>query len=413
MKSTAIQSCRICGNTDLNTILDLGKQALTGIFPRSRNEPEIAGPLELIKCSPPGCGLVQLRHDADLELMYGERYGYRSSIRPFMINHLADKVEQVTSMVTLDAGDVVLDIGSNDATLLHAYRGSDLQLVGCDPSAEKFRDRYPSGSELIVDFFSAAAYRDRMGDRSARIVTSIACFYDLQDPTQFMRDVRSILAEDGIWMIEHNYLRTMLEANCYDNICHEHLEFYAFAQIELMASMAGLKVLSSEVTDVYGGSLCTVLAKDTSTRSVDDAGLQRLRDLETEAVLDSMAPFEAFAGRIKRHRDELREFLDASAAAGKLTLGYGASTKGNVLLQYCEITEQDLPCIGEVSAEKSGCLTPGSRIPIVSEEAAKAHNPDQLLVLPWVYRDGFIEREQDFLANGGKLVFPLPELDSV
>lgn len=408
-----ISGCRICGNRELLTILDLGQQALTGVFPRTDGESDTVAPLELVKCSPAGCGLVQLRHDADMAVMYGERYGYRSSIRPFMINHLKGKVEQVTALVDLAPGDLVLDIGSNDSTLLRQYPANGAQLVGCDPSAEKFRDRYPEGSELIVDFFSADAFRGRLGDREARIITSIAMFYDLPDPIAFMRDVRSVLADDGVWMIEHSYLPSMLDTNCYDNICHEHLEFYALGQIEYMAERAGLKVLSATVTDVYGGSLCTVLAKDTSTRTVDRAGLDRLRTRETETKLDTMIPFDAFGQRIQRHREELRDFLDTSRAAGKLTLGYGASTKGNVVLQYCGITKDDLPCIGEVNAEKDGCFTPGTRIPIVSEEAAKARKPDQLLVLPWVYRDGFIEREQEFLANGGKLVFPLPELEIV
>jgi NDP-4-keto-2,6-dideoxyhexose 3-C-methyltransferase len=409
----AIDGCRICGNRELLTILDLGEQALTGVFPRSRDEADLVAPLELVKCSPAGCGLVQLRHDADMALMYGERYGYRSSIRPFMVNHLRSKVQEVTALVDVGPGDLVLDIGSNDSTLLRQYPAGGPHLVGCDPSAEKFRDRYPEGTDLIVDFFSAEAFQQRLGDRKARIVTSIAMFYDLPDPIAFMRDVRAVLADDGVWMIEHSYLPSMLDTNCYDNICHEHLEFYAVRQIEYMAERAGLKVLSAKVTDVYGGSLCSVLAKDTSTRPVDEAGLARLRAQETEAKFDTMVPFEAFGQRIARHREQLREFLDTSKAAGKLTLGYGASTKGNVVLQYCGITEDDLPCIGEVNAEKDGCFTPGTKIPIVSEEAAKARKPDQLLVFPWIYRDGFIEREQEYLANGGKLVFPLPQLEIV
>ncbi|MFB7300814.1 class I SAM-dependent methyltransferase [Streptomyces rubiginosohelvolus] len=410
-----VNACRICGNKELLTVLDLGDQALTGVFPRSRDEAEQKAPLELVKCSPAGCGLVQLRHDADMKKMYGERYGYRSSIRPFMVNHLKSKVEQVTALVDLRPTDLVLDIGSNDSTLLHQYGetvdASGLQLVGCDPSAEKFRGRYPEGAELIVDFFSAEVFRARMGDRKARIVTSIAMFYDLPDPTAFMRDVRAVLEDDGVWMLEHSYLPSMLDTNCYDNICHEHLEFYGLRQIEYMAQRAGLKVVEAKITDVYGGSLNTVMAKDTSTVPVDEAGLARLRAQEAAAGLDTMVPFDAFRGRIEAHRDELRAFLDESRAAGRLTLGYGASTKGNVVLQYCGITEQDLPCIGEVNEEKDGCFTPGSWIPIVSEEAAKAQKPDQLLIFPWIYRDGYIEREQEYLDGGGKLVFALPTFE--
>lgn len=407
-----IGGCRACGNRELITILDLGVQALTGVFPRRAEDPDLVAPLELVKCSPAGCGLVQLRHDADMGLMYGEHYGFRSSIRPFMVQHLASKVAAVGALVDLGPDDTVLDIGSNDGTLLAAYPPGP-HLVGCDPSAEKFRDRYPEGSDLVVDFFSAEAYRAAVGDRRATVVTSMAMFYDLPDPVGFMRDVHDVLADDGVWMIEHSYLSAMLDTNCYDNICHEHLEFYALAQLEWMAERAGLKVLSAEVTDVYGGSLCSVLARQTSSRPVDTAGLSRLRAAEDAAALSTMEPYEQFAGRVRRHRDELREFLDRSRAAGMTTLGYGASTKGNVVLQYCGITPEDLPCIGEVNAEKDGCLTPGTRIPIVSEEAAKARRPDQLLVLPWIYRDGFVEREQDYLAGGGRLVLPLPTLEIV
>lgn len=408
-----IAGCRACGNRELLSILDLGEQALTGVFPSHAEEADLVAPLELVKCSPAGCGLVQLRHDADLALMYGQQYGYRSGIRPFMVQHLASKVATISELVELGPADVVLDIGSNDGTLLQAYDRSGPHLVGCDPSAGKFSDRYPEGSDLIVDFFSAEAYRSTVGDCRAKVVTSMAMFYDLPDPVAFMREVHDVLADDGIWMIEHSYLPAMLETNCYDNICHEHLEFYALAQLEYMAARAGLKVISAEVTDVYGGSLCSVLARESSSRPVETPSLDRLRAAEEAAALSTMAPFEKFAARIRRHRDQLREFLATSRSAGLSTLGYGASTKGNVVLQYCGITREDLSCIGEVNAEKDGCLTPGTRIPIVSEEEAKAQRPDQLLVLPWVYRDGFIEREQDFLAAGGRLVFPLPELEIV
>lgn len=405
--------CRICGNKDLLPVLDLGTQALTGIFPRSRDEVVPTAPLELVKCSPDGCGLVQLRHTADLSLMYGDRYGYRSGIRPFMINHLHGKVDRLTRMVDLDATDLVVDIGSNDSTLLQGYRTEGLTRVGIDPTGEKWRQYYPDHIDLIPDFFSKAVFTERYGDRKAKIVTSIAMFYDLPDPVGFMADVRDILTDDGVWLIEMSYLVSMLEVLAYDAVCHEHLEYYALSQIEWMAERVGLTVTTAEITDVNGGSLCLTLVKDPTRHKIDTAGIERLRRREAELGLDTMAPFETFARRVRAHRDEMRAFFDASRTAGKLTLGYGASTKGNVVLQYCGISTEDLPCIGEVSPEKHGGFTPGTRIPIVSEEDAKARRPDQLLVLPWVHRNGFIEREQEFLAGGGKLVFPLPTVNSV
>ncbi|MFJ9855033.1 class I SAM-dependent methyltransferase [Streptomyces sp. NPDC101150] len=405
-----ITECRICGNRELQPLLDLGEQALTGVFPRSRDEVVPQARLELVKCSPAGCGLVQLRHTADFDLMYGQGYGYRSGIRPFMVNHLHGKVTELEKLVELGPQDLVLDIGSNDGTLLSGYAADGPQRVGIDPSAEKFRHEYPPGSELITEFFSRDAFVSRFGSRRAKVVTSIAMFYDLPRPMQFMQDVHDVLAEDGVWLLEQSYLLSMLDAKAYDVVCHEHLEYYAFRQIEWMAERVGLTVLKAELTDVYGGSLCVVLAKNSTRYPKDEAGLARLRALEAAAALDTMAPYETFAKHAEQQRDVLLEFLAESRAAGKLTLGYGASTKGNVILQYCGLSEEELPCIGEVSTEKSGCFTPGTGIPIVSEEEAKARRPDQLLVLPWIYRDGFVEREQKFLKSGGQLVFPLPEL---
>ncbi|MBC6467573.1 class I SAM-dependent methyltransferase [Actinomadura alba] len=405
--------CRICGNRKLSPVLDLGTQALTGIFPGSLNEIVPTAPLELLKCFPDGCGLVQLRHTADLSLMYGDRYGYRSGIRPFMIDHLHGNVAKLIGMVDLDTTDLVVDIGSNDSTLLQGYPTDGPTLVGIDPTGEKWRRYYPDHIELIPDFFSRAAIAERYGDRKAKIVTSIAMFYDLPDPIGFMADVRDILTDDGVWMVEMADVASMLEALAYDAVCHEHLEYYAFSQIEWMAERVGLTVSTAELTGVHGGSLCLTLVKDPSRHKIDTVAINRIRQREAELELDNMAPFEAFARRVRNHRDELRAFLDDSRAAGRLTLGYGASTKGNVTLQYCGIDAHDLPYIGEVSPEKHGHFTPGTGIPIISEEDAKARRPDQLLVLPWAYRDGFVEREQEYLAGGGKMIFPLPSLATV
>ncbi|UJW34317.1 class I SAM-dependent methyltransferase [Saccharothrix sp. AJ9571] len=405
-------ACRICGNTELLTVLDLGNQALTGIFPRPGQVVPTA-PLELVRCGSGGCGLLQLRHTSDLTLMYGEHYGYRSSVRPFMVNHLHRKVDVLTGMVDLDRGDLVLDIGSNDSTLLQGYRAPGLTRVGVDPTGEKWREYYPADIDLIPDFFTKASYAEQFGTRQAKVVTSIAMFYDLPDPLGFMSDVYDILTDDGVWMIEMSYAVPLLETPVYDAICHEHLEYYFLRQIEWMAERVGLTLATAEVTDVNGGSLCVTLVKNPAKHKIDTPQIERIRQYETSLALDTDAPYDAFTRRVEQHRVDVRSFLDESKAAGKLTLGYGASTKGNVILQHCGVTTDDLPCIGEVSTEKHGRVTPGTGIPIVSEEDAKAQRPDQLLVLPWGFRDGFVERERDYVAGGGKLVFPLPSISAV
>ncbi|MFC4910164.1 class I SAM-dependent methyltransferase [Actinomadura gamaensis] len=406
------EACRVCGNRELLPLLDLGTQALTGVFPRTPATPVPEVPLELVMCSPSGCGLVQLLHTADLAWMYHDGYGYRSGIRPFMVDHLAGKVRALLRHVAPGPGDLVLDIGSNDGTLLRAYPEGPL-LVGADPVGERFADGYPRGAELIPDFFTAEAFTARFGTRRAAAVTSIAMFYDLPDPMAFMRDVRDVLAPEGVWMLEQSYLPAALETTAYDVVCHEHLEYYTLRQIEWMAERAGLTVVEAELNPVYGGSLCAVLAHAGSAHRRDEAGLNRIRAAEAAMGLDTTAPYEAFAKRAAERRDQLREFLDTSRRSGLLTLGYGASTKGNVILQYCGVDAGDLPCIGEVNPDKAGCRTPGTGIPIVTEQAAKDMRPDQLLVLPWIHRPGYLERERDYLRGGGRLVFPLPVMDVV
>ncbi|MUN36200.1 class I SAM-dependent methyltransferase [Actinomadura litoris] len=413
-----ISECRICGNGELVPVLDLGVQAITSVFPRTPGDPVPRVPLELVKCGPGGCGLVQLRHTTDAGAMYTTgSYGYRSSIRPFMVDHLRGIVRGVLDRVDLVPGDLVVDIGSNDSTLLRAYPregiGEGIGLVGIDPTGEQFRPLYPDGIDLIPTYFSREAFAAEFGDRKAKVVTSIAMFYDLPRPMDVMRDIHDILDDDGVWVSEQSYLPSMLADNAYDVVCHEHLEYYALRQFEWMAERVGLTVVDAEITPVYGGSLNLTMAKRGGRHRTASPAVAELRRRESALELEGLRPYETLAATAARQRAALRSFLDDSRAAGRLTVGYGASTKGNVILQYCGLTPDDLPCIGEFNADKSGRFTPGTHIPIVSEEDAHALRPDQLLVLPWTFRDDFLSREQGYLAGGGRLVFPLPEMQIV
>ena len=408
-----IDSCRICGNSELIPILDLGHLALTSVFPSSPAEAVPAIPLELVRCSPSGCGLVQLRHTTDLRLMYNDRYGYRSGIRQFMIGHLRAAVAGILALADVAPGDLVVDIGSNDGTLLRAYPERGLTLVGVDPVGNAFRDNYPARADLIPDFFSRQAFTESYGRRRAKVVTSIAVLYDVPRPLEFMTDIRAILAHDGIWLLEQSYLPAMLANTAFDTVCHEHLAYYALAQIEWMAQRAGLTVIKAELNQVYGGSLRVLMTPRPSRYPADTGAVGLVRRAEAGLGLDQEGTYRRFARGALDRRDELRAFLSRSAGSGLRTLGYGASTKGNVLLQFCGIGPDQLSCIGEPEAAKAGSYTPGTLIPIVPEEAARALGPDQLLVLPWAYRDGFIEREREIMSRGTRLVFPLPTLTTV
>jgi len=408
-----IHQCRICGNPELELILDLGMQALTGFFPKAPMEVE-RGPLELVKCNTAtqrdACGLVQLRHSFAPEQMYGDAYGYRSGLNRSMVQHLQEKATEIRKVVPLSGGDVVVDIGSNDGTLLAALNTPGVELVGMDPSATKFAEFYPPHARRIPEFFSAKRYFQEVGPHPAKVVTSIAMFYDLDSPLQFMRDVFEVLADDGIWVFEQSYLPGMLAMNSYDTICHEHLEYYALKQVLWMADKVGFEIIGLEFNPVNGGSFSVTAAKKKMMRPISAAIPKVLRQ-ENELGLDGRKPYEAFAKRVHRHRTELVERLTKMNALGLRVFGYGASTKGNVLLQYCEITSNMVQCIAEVNPDKFGAYTPGTLIPIVSESEARARKPDVFLVLPWHFRDNIVEREKSFLSGGGKLLFPLPTIE--
>jgi NDP-4-keto-2,6-dideoxyhexose 3-C-methyltransferase len=411
-----ITQCRICGNTNLANVLDLSEQYLTGVFPSLRSPQVGRGPIELVKCvgdARDACGLVQLRHNFAAGELYGENYGYRSGLNRSMVDHLHRKADALQKLVPLRAGDLVVDIGSNDGTSLGRYPADGPTLVGIDPSAGKFAKYYRSDIRLIVDFFSAEVFRRHFGDRKARIITSIAMFYDLEQPQAFVDDVASILADDGVWHLEQSYLPSMLRTNAFDTVCHEHSEYYALRQLDWMMRRAGLQIVDVELNATNGGSFAVTVAKPQAGIGGNPAAVARMLAEEAALGLDTLQPFAAFWQRVLRCREDLLAFFAQARREQKTVIGYGASTKGNVVLQFCGITPDMMPCIAEVNDDKFGRFTPGTLIPIVSEQQARAMNPGYFLVLPWHFRDTIIEREAAFRAGGGKLVFPLPGLDIV
>lgn len=408
-----ISKCRVCGSAELVPVVDLGEQYLTGVFQKIKNQANLTkGPLTLVKCldTENGCGLLQLQHSYDSEEMYGENYGYRSGLNSSMVSHLRNKVGRVLERANPQKGDMVIDIGSNDGTTLSTYP-EDLLLVGVDPTGAKFAEYYPAHITLIPDFFSADLVRSRFPGRSAKVVTSFSMFYDLESPVDFAKQVASILdKDDGIWVFEQSYMPLMLERNSYDTICHEHLEYYGLEQIVWIADKAGLKIIDVELNDINGGSF-SVVAAHKSSRYGDNSGVvSGLLKKEIEDGLRTLKPFEEFFLRTQNSKVALKEFVSDVNARGERIVGIGASTKGNVLLQYCGFTEDDIPVIGDVNPDKFGAFTPGTSIPIQDEKVVLQSDPDYLLVLPWHFRDFFIRNP---LYKGRKLVFPLPVLEIV
>jgi len=406
-----IVKCRLCDGSRLVNLLDLGIQALTGIFPRTPDEEVPAGPLRLCKCE--DCDLVQLRENYDLTKLYGETYGYRSGLNQSMVRHLQQKVARILGLVKLEPDDLIVDIGSNDSTLLQAYPKNGCRLVGVDPSGPKFRKYYPDHVELIPDFFNGDLARSRFSGKRAKVITSIAMFYDLEQPLDFVRDVAELLHDEGVWVFEQSYLSFMLDTNSYDTICHEHLEYYALKQIKFMTDRMGLKIVDVEFNDVNGGSFSVTAAKRAAPYPEAEALIARTLEQESDHALGKLTTYKAFASRITDHREKLLSLLHDLHHQGKKVFGYGASTKGNVLIQYCGIDSRLIPHIAEVNQDKFGAYTPGSRIPIVSEAESHRMKPDYFFVFPWHFKSGILQREQQFLHDGGRFIFPLPKLDVI
>ncbi len=409
-----ICACRICGSSELAPVIDLGDQYLANHFvgdriPRFMWE---RYPLQVIRCAEPkGCGLVQIRHSVAPSALYFN-YGYLSGINESMRSNLRDIATNTERMAELQPGDTVLDIGCNDGTLLSSYQASGLDRLGIDPAANAVKLAREQGLEVVNDFFSQSSFETARPGGKARAVTSIAMFYDLERPMEFVSGVGSVLADDGVWVIELSYLPFMLRRGSFDTICHEHLEYYALRQIEWMLSRHGMAVHRIELNDVNGGSFRVFIRKDgVGTAAPEDrAYVDRLREEETSMELDSDAPYAAFRESASRIRSELSALLKKLTTDGKKVYVYGASTKGNTILQYCGIDHNVIPYAADRNQEKWGRRTLGTDIPIISEEQARAQRPDYFLVLPWHFMTGFLERERAFLDRGGKFIVPLPQV---
>lgn len=406
-----IHCCRICGNTHLHEVLDLGTQMLTGVFPRSRDQRVTVGPLRLVKCmGGDTCGLLQLAHSYDLGEMYGNNYGYRSGLNASMVRHLYAKVERVLGMVSLRAGDLIVDVGANDGTTLGAYPESlGLDLLGIDPTGAKFLQYYKPHVALCADFFTADTLRKVRPGKQVRVLTSFSMFYDIESPMAFMQDVHDVLADDGVWIFEQSYMPTMLDSLSYDTVCHEHVEYYALKQVKWMADRVGFTIIDIEFNDVNGGSFSVTVAKAASGRQ-ETPEVKLILAKEHERGLDTLKPLEDFARRAAASRAGLRSFLAKAKAEGSTIAALGASTKGNVLLQYCGVTVDDIVEVGEVNPDKFGAMTPGTYLPIRAEGQVLEHRHDFYIVLPWHFRENFLANP---LYAGRTLVFPLPTLQVV
>lgn len=410
-------TCRVCGSSALTKVIDLGEQHLQGSFVKPGKEmpPTRKIPCTLVRCDPTkderACGLLQMEHTVPPEILYSA-YWYRSGTNNTMRNHLKGITQEATRILNKPAARV-LDIGCNDGTLLKSYP-ENFHKFGVDPS--DVAQEVGEGITVIQDLFPSAELIDRLSGEKCDVVTSIAMFYDLEDPIAFTRGIKEVLAPEGIWIFEMSYMPTMLQMTSYDTICHEHLEYYSLAVIEYIMKQAGMKVFNVARNSINGGSLrCYATHADNFAYKKDEyqENIREMRQEEFDLELDTDKPYKHFQDRINVHRDELNSLLKKLRKEGKRIHIYGASTKGNTILQWCGIDSRVIEMAAERNPDKYGARTLGTDIPIVSELDSRAQHPDFFLVLPWHFKEEIVEREKQTIANGTALIFPLPAIEVI
>jgi hypothetical protein len=404
-----ITQCRICKSEKLEDVIDLGTQMITSRWPVYGDHSTPRTPISLCACQE--CNLLQLRQTTFASEMYEYDYGYRSGISNTMRAHLKDYQEEMASQVVLNDSDIVVDIGSNDSTMLQLY-DARLRRVGIDPTGSQFQQYYGDVS-LLPTYFTKDVFNSAYPGEKAKIVSSISMFYDLPDPVQFASDIESILADDGVWTCEQSYMPMMIDTNSVDTICHEHLEYYGLKQIKLIADKANLKIIDVQFNSCNGGSSRIYFAKQASPLVQKNAALLERVLLEEEGYYkNGNEYYREFMRKCDVEVQKLRAFILSENAKGKTFNVYGASTKGNCTLQYANLGEREIPFAVERNPDKVGKMT-CTGIPIIIEETMRESPPDYLLVLPWHFRTEIVAREKDFRDQGGKMVFPFPHFEVV
>lgn len=417
MNLTYRMTCRVCESSALTKVIDFGEQYLQGLFikPGKPLPPMEKYPTSLVWCdmtkNDQGCGLLQMSCTVPPEILY-ETYWYRSGINQTMRDHLRGIANEAVDMIEKDSARI-LDIGCNDGTLLK-YFPKEYTKFGIDPS-NVARD-INGDITVINDIFPSEELTKKTRGEPFDIITSIAMFYDLENPIDFVMQVKKNLSDQGLWIFEMSYMPRMLKMNAYDTICQEHLEYYSLAVIEYVLKKADMKMIKVSLNDINGGSIrCFATHRDNSKFRKFELlqNIQELFKAELDMELHTEKPYREFQVRINKHKEELSSLLNNFKREGKRIHVYGASTKGNTILQLCGIDNAIIDYAADRSPDKHGAQTLGTNIPIISEAESRAMQPDYYLVLPWHFRKEFLERERETLEKGVGMIFPLPTLEIV
>lgn len=412
MTSTKIYKCRFCKNPSLIPCVDLGEQYLSSIFPRDlsyRNSMQ-KQPLDLVLCEKrdESCGLLQLGHSFDMSKMY-EEYPFTSSTNSSMPKILKDVLDSALVYINLKESDLVLDIGGNDGTLLSFLQDKKYDLL-CIDAAKNIKPVFSSNKfRMITDFFNERVYKS-VTNKKAKLIFSIAMFYHLSDPIQFSKDIAACLVDDGIWVIQMAYLPAMIKTTMYDNIVHEHAGYYAADHLRWIMEKASLEIFDVTLNNVYGGSFRLFIKKKGHPQYPPTSRFYKVLRDEKEMGIYDLATYINFMKRVEKTRIDLLRLCKKIKSQGKKIWIYGASTKGNTILQYCGITNDLIEAAADANPFKFGKYIIGADIPIKTEDEMRLAKPDYLLALPYSFVDGFMKRESGLIKTGTKFIVPLPDV---
>ena len=406
MKYKKISRCRLCYSKKITSIIDFGSICLSSTFPYKNSKYKKITPMIFGICK--SCRLPQLLHNYNLKELYNEDYGYRSGINRTMINHLTGITKEIKKIVKFNTGDYVLDIASNDGTLLKSYKSSKINYVGIDPTITQFKKYYPKNYKTKAALFSKQKYLSLSKKQKAKVITSIAMLYDVWNPNKFVSDIKDILSEDGIWVMEMYYLPILLKYNAYDSICHEHITYLSLNHINYLCEKNNLRIFKVSLNKMNCGSIRYFICHKSAKFRSNFNSIQKCKKLEK--ILSNDKCFYNFKRKIQSLSKKLHFIIKNFRKKEKIVHIYGASTKGNILIQYSKLDVRNISFAADRNPLKWNRKMPGSNIPIISENDSRAQNPDIYLVCPWHFKREFIKREKKFLLKGGKLIFPLPKI---
>lgn len=398
LKNKKIKHCLLCKKKKLKSIFSLGNLFVSNFVNKNKIKNGIRAPLNLLYCK--NCSLIQLSHIAPQEIMYKRFYWYRSGVTKTMKDGLKDLYKESLTFVKLKKNDVVLDIGANDGTLLNFYKNKNIKTIGCEPANNLKKYLVKKCNFTINDFWNKKnldkiLIQNKL--KKPKIITAIGMFYDLEEPNLFIKDAADSLAEDGIFIAQLMCLKSMIEKNDLGNICHEHIEFYSLKSLKYLFENNGLEIFKIDENDINGGSY-RIYCRKFNKGSIK---------LKNENVLKMM---KDFVKRVEFNKIQTVNFIKKEAKKNKKIFLYGASTKGNTVLQYYGLNNSLIKYAAERSPEKWGKYTIGTGIKIISEKQARNLKPDYFFVTPWGFIKEFKKREKKWLNKGGKFLLPFPKL---